>query len=225
MIAFSDRDAAGTALAEALAEFDFVDPVVLALPRGGVPVAVHVARALGAPLDLVMVRKIGVPNQPELAAGAIVDGANPEMVVNDHICDMVGLSRADLERLSKVQLEEIRRRREVYLPGRPHVPLRGKTAIVVDDGIATGATTRAALLAVRRQHPRKLVLAIPVAPETTVRLLERDVDSVVCLETPEPFHAIGAHYRRFDQLSDDEVVSLLRSYDADLRAAQPATDT
>lgn len=212
MIAFEDRNDAGRALAKALEPLHLKDPVVLALPRGGVPLAAEVARVLEAPLDLVMVRKIGVPNQPELAAAAIVNGSQPEIVVNDHVVEAVGLTQADLTRLAEIQLEEIRRRRAIYLPGHARVPLRGKTAIVVDDGIATGATVRAALLAVRRSHPAQLVLAVPVAPPAVVKLLRQDVDQLICLAMPEPFSAIGAHYRHFDQVSDDTVVSLLRAH-------------
>lgn len=204
-----NRVTAGQALAEALAERNFDHPLVLALPRGGVPVAAEVARKLGAPLDLVMVRKIGVPNQPELAAAAVVNGAHPEIVVNDGIAAMAGLTRSDIEALADAQLEEIKRRRAIYMKGRTQVPIEGKTAIIVDDGIATGATIRAALLAVRRQDPSRLVLAVPVAPADTLDDLRPTVDEIVCLETPEPFYAIGGHYVDFNQVPDEEVVQRL----------------
>jgi putative phosphoribosyl transferase len=213
MNGFSNRIAAGQALAKALVEKGYADPVVLALPRGGVPVGLEVARTLGAPLDLVMVRKIGVPYQPELAAAAVVNGAHPELVVNEDIAAHAGLSRQELDRLADVQLQEIKRRRQIYLKDRVQVPVEGRTAIVVDDGIATGATVRAALKAVRRRKPAKLVLAVPVAPADTIDALRGDVDDVVCIESPEFFYAIGAHYIDFGQVSDEEVVRLLAEAD------------
>jgi putative phosphoribosyl transferase len=213
MNGFSNRIAAGRALAEALVEKSYADPVVLALPRGGVPVGMEVARTLGAPLDLVMVRKIGVPFQPELAAAAVVNGAHPELVVNEDIAAQVGLSRKELDRLADVQLQEIRRRRQIYLKDRAQIPVEGRTAIIVDDGIATGATVRASLKAVRRRKPAKLVLAVPVAPADTLDAIRGDVDEIICLETPEFFYAIGAHYIDFGQVSDEEVVRLLAEAD------------
>ncbi len=220
---FSNRIAAGQALAKALVEKGYPDPVVLALPRGGVPVGLEVARTLGAPLDLVMVRKIGVPYQPELAAAAVVNGAHPELVVNEDIAAHAGLSRQELDRLAEVQLGEIKRRREIYLKDRAQAPVEGRTAIIVDDGIATGATVRAALKAVRRRKPAKLVLAVPVAPADTIDALRGDVDDVVCIESPEFFYAIGAHYIDFGQVPDEEVVRLLAEADRALseKAAEP----
>lgn len=209
MSGFTNRSAAGQALAKALAERNFDKPLVLALPRGGVPVAVEVASKLGAPLDLVMVRKIGVPFQPELAAAAVVNGAHPEIVVNESIAAMAGLTQEDIEGLADTQLQEIKRRRGIYMKGRTQVPIDGKSAIIVDDGIATGATVRAAIKAVRRQNPSLLVLAVPVAPADTLSDLRPDVDEIICLETPEPFYAIGGHYLDFAQVEDEEVVRLL----------------
>lgn len=209
MPAYRDRTAAGQALVPLVQALAPVDPVVLALPRGGVPVAAVVARALGAPLDLVMVRKIGVPAQPELAAAAVVDGPAPDLVVNDAIARRAGLDRADLDRLARPQLDLIARRRGLYLKDRPPVPLMGRTAIVVDDGIATGATMRAALRAVRRQSPARIVLAVPVAARETLDLLRPLVDAVACPLVPDDLVAIGAYYDRFDQTTDDEVVALL----------------
>jgi putative phosphoribosyl transferase len=207
--AFADRRAAGQALAQALAARHLEDPVVLALPRGGVPVAAEIARALAAPLDLVLVRKIGVPYQPELAAAAVVDGGDAEIVTNDDVIAMSGIGRDYLERATERELEEIERRRKVYLGARPRVPLEGRTLILVDDGIATGASVRAALKALRRRKPKALILAVPVAPADTVAGLRGEVDGVVCLEMPEPFMAIGLHYRDFRQLSDEDVVAIL----------------
>lgn len=217
---FADRAEAGRALAKVLADKGYRDPVVLALPRGGVAVALEVAKALGAPLDLVLVRKIGVPYQPELALAAVVDGEHPELVINEDVRRMSGVSDADLERGKARELAEIDRRRAYYLKGRERVPVAGRTAIVVDDGIATGATTRAALKALRRANPDKLVLAVPVAPPDTLAKLRGEVDEVVCLETPEPFYAIGLYYYDFTQVSDEEVVALL----AQMKAPSPNGD-
>ncbi len=206
---FADRRAAGRALARVLAQKRLVSPVVLALPRGGVPVAAEIASALEAPLDIVIVRKIGVPSQPELAAAAVVDGGDPEIVTNDDVIELAGVTPADLDTGVKRELEEIERRRGAYLQGRARVPLEGRTVILVDDGIATGASVRAALKALRRKRPKALILAVPVAPAEAIEALEKEVDEIVCLWTPEPFFAIGIHYVDFHQVSDDEVVELL----------------
>jgi putative phosphoribosyl transferase len=218
---YRDRVAAGQALADLVAAKGYDDPVVLALPRGGVPVAAEVARRIGAPLDLVMVRKIGVPAQPELAAAAIVDGENPEMVVNEGVARHAGLSRDDIERLANAQLDEIRRRRAIYLQGRTPVRLTGRTAIVVDDGIATGATMRAALKAVARQGAAKVVLAVPVAAADTLASLRGEVDEVVCPTVSEFLGAIGAFYADFSQVPDAEVVRLLDEADRAAPNARP----
>ena len=206
---FPDRQAAGQALAEVLAGKTLTDPVVLALPRGGAAVAAEIARRLKAPLDLVLVRKIGVPFQRELAAAAIVDGGAAEIVTNDDVMAVCGLTRADVNRLAKRELAEIDRRRQVYLAGRDRVPLDGRTLIVVDDGIATGASVRAAVTGLRRRNPRALILAVPVSPADTIAALRTLVDDIVCLETPDPFMAIGLHYLDFRQLSDEDVVRAL----------------
>jgi len=206
---FRDRKEAGLKLAAALRRFESSQPVVLALPRGGVPVGFEIARALGAPLDLVLVRKIGTPGHRELAAAAVVDGENPEVIVNEDVVDQLRISDAYLQQESKRELDEIERRRKAYLGGRERVPLDGRTVIVVDDGIATGATMRAALRGVRRANPRHLVLAIPVAPPGTVESLRAEVDEIVCLDMPAGFGAIGAFYEDFHQLSDDDVRDLL----------------
>ena len=206
---FKDRRSAGKLLAERVKELKPVDPVVLAMPRGGVPVGLEVAKALGAPLDLVLVRKIGVPYQPELAAGAVVDGDQPEIVVNDDVMQLAGLTREYIDERAKEELVEIERRRQVYLSDRPRVPLNGRTLIIVDDGIATGASIRAAIAALKRRNPLKLILAVPVAPADTIEKLRAEVDDVVCLQMPEPFYAIGMHYDDFHQVPDDEVVRLM----------------
>lgn len=211
MTRFANRVEAGLQLAAALLARGDPDPVVLALPRGGVPVAAEVARVLRAPLDLLMVRKIGMPHHRELAAGAVVNGDHPEIVVNEAIAASAGLTRKDVEKLAAPELEEIRRRRAIYLAGRASVPLAGRTAIVVDDGIATGATMRAALRAVRRQDPARVILAVPVAPPESLEDLAPEADAVVCLSSPALFFAVGSHYVDFDQVEDDEVVRLLQA--------------
>jgi putative phosphoribosyl transferase len=208
---FADRAEAGKALAKELASRKLDDPVVLALPRGGVPVAAEIARALRAPLDLVLVRKIGVPFQRELAAAAVVDGGEPEVVVNDDVVALAGVTQDYIAAQAQIELAEIERRRRVYLADRPRVPLDGRTLILVDDGIATGASVRAAIAALVRKSPKKLIVAVPVSPRDTVALVRGKVDEVVCLEMPEPFYAIGVHYRDFHQVRDEEVVELVRA--------------
>jgi putative phosphoribosyl transferase len=207
---FADRVDAGRRLAARLAELRPAQPLVLALPRGGVPVGFEVARMLHAPLDIVIVRKIGAPFQPELAVGAVVDGDRPEIVTNPELVNMLKLDAAWLKEHAEAELAEIGRRHRVYRVGRPQPEIAGRSAIVVDDGIATGATMRAALAAVRRARPARLILAVPVAPPDTVAALRPEVDEVVCLETPEPFWAIGAFYADFSQTSDEEVIDLLK---------------
>ena len=207
---FADRSEAGRRLARALARYADARPVVLALPRGGVPVAYEVAEALDAPLDIVLVRKLGAPGHEELGVGAVVDGAEPQTVWNEDVLRAVGATKDALEATRRRELEEIERRRGVYRAGRGPEPVRGRTVIVVDDGIATGATAGAALKALARVAPAELVLAVPVAPPETVATLEAEADALVCLETPAAFMAIGAHYRDFSQTSDEEVAALLR---------------
>jgi putative phosphoribosyl transferase len=206
---FVDRTEAGRKLAKALAAYKNQRPVVLALPRGGVPVAAEVATALDAPLDLILVRKIGVPFQPELAMGAVVDGIEPVIVRNDEVIQLCGVSETDFNAIRDEQLAEIERRRKLYLGDRPHPQIAGRIVIVVDDGIATGATTRAALRAIRMRTPSKLVLAVPVAPTDTLRNLRGEADDIVCLEDYESFGAIGLFYSDFSQVSDTEVIEIL----------------
>jgi predicted phosphoribosyltransferase len=206
---FADRKEAGERLAQALMRYKGDDVVVLAVPRGGVPVALAVAKALNAPLDIVLVRKIGAPSQPELAVAAVVDGEHAQTVRNPEVLAALGVSEDYMKRETERQLAEIERRRRVYLGDRARPRIEGKTAIIVDDGIATGATIQAALLGVRLNRPKRLVLAAPVAPPDTLERLRGMADDVVCLETPEMFLAIGQFYRNFDQLADDEVTALL----------------
>ena len=209
---FLDRQEAGRALARRLRNLTLPAPVVvLALPRGGVPVAAEVAKVLGAPLDLILVRKIGAPWEHELAIAAVVDVGQPEIVVDEQTRAYGGVEMSSIEAQASKEWREIERRRAVYRQGRPPVPLEGTTTIVVDDGIATGTTVRAALRAVRRRHPARLILAVPVAPGETVQALQNEVDQIVCLEQPHPFHAIGLHYDDFHQLDDDEVIAAMDS--------------
>jgi len=207
---FESRTEAGRLLGARVAELQPVHPVVLALPRGGVPVALEVARALDAPLDLLLVRKIGVPWQPELAVAAVMDGAEPVLVVEPHVRAEAGVQQEYIDQRAREELVEIERRRRIYLADRAPIAVGGRTAIVVDDGIATGTTMRAALKGLRRRNPARLVLAVPVAPPETVEELRHDVDDLICLAQPAYFGAIGRFYRDFHQLSDDEVIGLMR---------------
>lgn len=211
-MSFANRTEAGRRLAQALLVYKDQQPVVLALPRGGVPVAAQVAEVLKAPLDLILVRKIGVPMQPELAMGAVVDGANPLIVRNDDVIELAGVSPAGFKKVCDEELAEIERRRTRYLGGRVRAEIEGKTAIVVDDGIATGATTRAALRATRARKPKKLVLAVPVAPTESLETMRKEADDVVCLEDHEMFGAIGYYYADFRQTSDQEVIDALARF-------------
>lgn len=207
---FANRIEAGRALARRLAGMALPKPVVvLALPRGGVPVAAEVARALNAPLDLLLVRKIGAPWQPELAVAAVVDGNPPDIVVDELTSRLSGVDDAYIQRHAAEELREIERRRAVYLQGRAPVPVKGATVVLVDDGVATGTTVRAAIKALRRRQPARLVLAVPVAPADSVAALSQEADEVVCLAQPEPFHAIGLHYGDFHQVPDAEVLAAL----------------
>lgn len=204
---FTDRTDAGRQLAEALRHLERRDPVVLGLPRGGVPVAYEVARALGAPLDVVVVRKLGVPYRPELGFGAIGEGG--ARVISDEIVRHAGVREKDLEAVERAEEAELLRRAQTYREGRPRLPLEGRTVVVVDDGVATGATARAACQVVRAQGASHVVLAVPVASPDVAARLREDVDEVVCLSTPHLFSAVGEWYRDFSQTSDEEVVSLL----------------
>lgn len=211
---FKDRADAGRKLAKALAKYKKQQPVILALPRGGVPVAAEVAAVLDAPIDLMLVRKIGVPFQPELAMGAVVDGAAPIIVRNEDVISLAEIDEAKFKAVCDSELAEIERRRQRYLGSRERVEVSGRTAIVIDDGIATGATTRAALRATRARNPNKLVLAVPVAPTDSLAALRAEADDVVCLEDHEFFGAIGAYYADFSQVSDQEVINILKRFPA-----------
>jgi putative phosphoribosyl transferase len=205
---FSDRRDAGRKLAQALSHLASEHPIILALPRGGVPVAYEVAEALDAPLDLLFVRKIGAPGHPEFGVGAVVDGAEPQLVINPS-AEQLGIPRAYIEAEKTRELAEIERRRHAYLRGHAPLQVRGRTVIVVDDGIATGGTVRAALQGLAKVGTRRTVLAVPVAAEDTIASLSGEADEIVCLATPEPFYAVGLYYADFTQTEDAEVVALL----------------
>jgi putative phosphoribosyl transferase len=217
---FADRTEAGRLLARELVGLQLADPVVLALPRGGVPVAAEVAAALHAPLDLLLVRKIGAPGQPELAVAAVAEGPHGEIVIEPETLRMTGANLRYVERAAKEELQEIARRRTAYLSDRPALSVEGRAAVLVDDGIATGTTVRAALQALRRRRPARLVLAVPVAPADVVAALRAEVDDLVCLSQPSSFHAVGVHYDDFHQIADDEVIRVL-ALAASRRAAVP----
>jgi putative phosphoribosyl transferase len=209
---FKDRTDAGRKLAKALTGYKNQQLVILALPRGGVPVAAEVAAVLEAPLDLILVRKVGVPIQPELAMGAVVDGGTSLIVRNEDVIALAGIDEAEFKAICDSELAEIERRRQRYLGGRERVDVSGRTAIVIDDGVATGATTRAALRATRMRNPKRLVLAVPVAPTESLAALRDDADDVVCLEDHEFFGAIGTYYANFNQIADREVIELLKRF-------------
>ncbi len=212
---FRNRKQAGQLLAEEVAQHAFSDPIVLGLPRGGVPVAAEVAAKINAPLDVILVRKIGAPMQRELAVGAVVDGSAPEIVRNEDLIREIGLTEDEFQQETKRQLEIIEERRKLWVAGRPPIPVKDKTAIIVDDGIATGATVRASLHALKRQGPQRTVVATPVAPPQTIEALRREADDVICLEAPEYLGAIGFFYAEFSQVSDAEVSRILASMPAE----------
>ena len=208
---FADRRAAGRALSPRLQHLRPERPLVLALPRGGVPVGYEIAQSLDAPLDIVLVRKIGVPGQPELALGAVADGAAPQVLIDERLAAAFAVDPDYIRAQTEVLLAEIERRRQRYRGGRPPAPIAGRTIIVVDDGIATGSTTRAALRALRAAGAGRIVLAVPVAPQDTLDALRGEADEIVGLATPSPFFAVSAHYDEFAQLADADVEVLLEA--------------
>ncbi|GAA4717916.1 putative phosphoribosyltransferase [Promicromonospora umidemergens] len=208
---YVDRQEAGRALAGRLAGYaDRRDVVVLALPRGGVPVAVPIAEALGAPLDIVVVRKLGLPGQPELAMGAIAGvGGDVEVVHNQRVLTQAQISEADFDVVYRSELEELRRRESVYRDGRPATAVRDRVVILVDDGVATGSTVLAAITAIRHHDPARVVVAVPIGSSRACTELEREADEVVCVQTPSPFYGVGQGYLNFRQTQDDEVRAAL----------------
>lgn len=213
---FRDRQDAGISLAAELGVYASKRPIVLGLPRGGVPVAYEIARALEAPLDIWMSAKVGVPSQPELGAGAVAE--NGYVRLNDRILDRLGLSRERLAGAIEMKQREIEQRARLYRSGRTRPDLRQRTVILVDDGMATGATTRAAVESIRAQQPRAIVLAVPVADRETLKAIAAQVDAIVCLRKPLDLQAVGLWYEDFRQVSDDEVLRLLA------RARRPAAE-
>jgi putative phosphoribosyl transferase len=210
---FLDRTDGGRQLAPLLTHLGAENTIVLGLPRGGLPVAYEVAHALHAPLDVLNVRKLGVPWHEELAMGAIATGG--VRVLNDDVITAAGITKAALDEATEVQQRELDRRERVYRGGRPAPELGGRTVILVDDGIATGATVRAAIAVVRSQKPARLVLAVPVAQASVAAELAREVDELVCVVRPADLYAIGVWYDRFPQLTDEEVQTILARAAAD----------
>ncbi len=204
---FHDRIDAGRVLAEHLSQYRKKSPVALGIPRGGVVVAAEIARWLEGPLDVVVARKLGAPGSPELAVGAVT--ADGERFLNDDIIRMLGVSQEYVESVTTLEMAEAKRREEWLRNFRPAVPLGDRVAILVDDGLATGATMRAAVRSVRRQRPAKLIVAAPVGSRDACATLSREADEVVCPYQPEPFGAVGFFYQRFDPVDDDEVKALL----------------
>lgn len=212
---FADRANAGRKLAEKLEPYaNRDDVVVLGIPRGGVPVAFEVATRLHAPLDVFLLRKPGVPGHEELAFGAVARGG--VRFLDQEIVEAVGISGEQIERVTSVELKELQRREKAFRSGRPALDVRGKTVIVVDDGIATGSSMSAGIKALRQLQPSRLVVVVPVAPNRTCNRLKNEVDELVCLQTPLSFHAIGQFYEDFSQVPDEEVIELLK------RAQRPA---
>ena len=213
-VIFADRAEAGRMLAEKLGAKlgtrGLEAPLVLALPRGGVPVGAEIARALAAPLDIVLVRKIGAPDQPELAVGAVADGTDPEIVLNAEVVEELGLDEDYITAAAAREIAVIERRRREWALVRPGTAPAGRAVIVVDDGVATGMTMQAALRHLRRMRPAHLIAAAPVASREAVAMLRRESDEVICLSTPRRFGSVGAFYRSFLQVSDDEVSELLQ---------------
>jgi putative phosphoribosyl transferase len=215
---FRDRTEGAHALADALAAYaGRTDLLVLGLPRGGVPVAAEVAKRLGAPLDLVIVRKLGAPGQEELAVGAIASSGG--RVLNEDLVRLLHLSEATLERITDREREELRRRERAYRGARPAPEMKDRCLLLVDDGLATGATMRAAVQAVRQAGPSRVVVAVPVAPPDTVAVLRQEADEVVCVAMPEPFMSVGRWYLNFSQVSDQQVVEILRQAWAEQEAS------
>lgn len=205
---YRDRRHAGRVLASALASYaGRPGIVVLALPRGGVPVAYEVAHALGAPMDVLVVRKLGVPGYDELAMGALASGG--ALVLNDEVVRALGIPQSAIDAVAARESEELARREREYRRGRPPLDIAGKTVILVDDGLATGSTMRAAVAVVRKRGAKRVVVAVPIASLATCEELSHEVDDVVCAATPEPFHAVGLWYADFSQTTDAEVLDLL----------------
>ncbi len=205
---FQDREEAGLLLARELSELKGMNVVVLGVPRGGVIVADALARALNAELDIILSRKLRTPGQPELAMGSVSEDGR--VFLNDVVVSSFGISEAEIEQEKTTQMAEMARRNALFRQARPRIPLAGRIAVVTDDGVATGATTQAAFWAARHERPKKLIAAMPVGSDDTIRRLAEDVDEMVCLRTPPFFAAVGQFYVHFEQVSDDEVLAILK---------------
>ena len=205
---FQDRADAGRHLAARLIDYRDEQPIVLALPRGGVPVAYEIARELAAPLDVFLVRKLGAPGQRELGIGAVAPGGL--RILNLSLIDMLGISNAEIEQIAAEETAELQRRLRRFRGDRPPPELRGRTVILVDDGLATGVTALAAIRAIRRLEPRTIILAVPVCAPETAEALRPEVDDIVCVQMPDDFLAVGYWYQNFTQITDEEVVDLLK---------------
>jgi putative phosphoribosyl transferase len=206
---FRDRFSAGKELAIKLLNYaSLSNVIVLGLPRGGVEVAYEVALRLNAELDVFLVRKLGAPFEPELAMGAIAEGGI--LLLNDAVVNYMGISKDSIESAAKQELAELERRLKLYRNGRPALELKGKTVLIVDDGLATGATMKAALKAIKRKEPQKIIVAVPVGAPTTCMEIKSEADEVICLKSPEPFTAVGSWYNIFEQTTDQQVQELLK---------------
>ncbi len=206
---FEDRFHAGRALAAVLRDLHLDHPLILALPRGGVPVAHEIARELQAPLDILLIRKIGAPGHEEFALGAVVGGADPQWVMDEEAMRLFDPPPGWFEQQLEEELREIERRRALYCGIRVPISPEGRDVVLVDDGLATGSSVRVALQSLHAQHPRKVILAVPVGPADTVEQLRAEVDELICLTIPAYFRAVGIHYRDFHQVTDQEVIDLL----------------
>jgi len=209
---FRDRTQVGKMLGERIRQLKITNPVVLAIPRGGLPVAKEIALALKAPLDVVITRKIGAPGEPEYAVGAVTQEG--EMILDKEVVRSLGISEQYLKQESARQTQEIKERMRKYRGDKPSTQLGGRTVIIVDDGIATGSTMLAAIKSVKMKKPSSIVLAVGVAPPDTIMKLSKEVDRVICLDTPEPFYAIGEFYEHFEQVEDEDAKRILNEVNA-----------
>ncbi len=209
---FKNRREAGKLLAKKLssARYEGRESVVIGLLRGGIPVAYEIASALGAPLDVALVRKIGAPNQEELAIGAMVDGPNPKVYLNESLISHIYIPDGYLKKIERIKLKEIREREKIYRHEGKKIEVFGKTVIVADDGIATGASVRVVIESLKEEKPARIIIAVPVIAADTLKELKKTVDDVIVLSSPEEFYAVGAFYEDFRQTTDEEVIELLK---------------
>ncbi|MBY0501677.1 MAG: phosphoribosyltransferase [Alphaproteobacteria bacterium] len=207
MSIFQNRADAGRRLAEKLKSYQKENPFILALPRGGVPIGYEVAQALHAPLDVFVVRKVGSPWNPEYGIGAVAPGV---LVLDKASLQELGITPPEIQGVIEREQEEVNRRQRLYRGNEDHPTLADKTVILIDDGIATGVTTHVAIQAIKQHKPKKLILAVPVGPKETIAILEKQVDDLICLEMPSHFFAVGSYYVNFPQVSDEEVITLLK---------------